>query len=40
MGGKLKIVGVSGLESAEFSIKSVSHNLNTTNYMIDAEFEG
>ncbi|MFW5613408.1 MAG: phage late control D family protein [Campylobacter hyointestinalis] len=39
-GGKLKITGVAGLENVEFSIKSVSHNLNTTSYMIDVEFEG
>ncbi|MBE3022951.1 phage late control D family protein, partial [Campylobacter sp. 7477a] len=36
-GGKLKITGVAGLEKVEFSIKSVSHNLNTTSYMIDVE---
>ncbi|CUU82899.1 tail protein D [Campylobacter hyointestinalis] len=39
-GGKLKITGVAGLENVEFSIKSVSHNLNTTSYMINVEFEG
>ncbi|WP_169753573.1 phage late control D family protein [Campylobacter mucosalis] len=39
-GGKLVILGVAGLENIEFSIKSVSHNLNTTSYMIDVEFEG
>ncbi|WP_336610070.1 phage late control D family protein [Campylobacter sp. 7477a] len=39
-GGKLKILGITGLESIEFSIKSVSHNLSTTSYMIDVEFEG
>ncbi|QCD44866.1 phage late control D family protein [Campylobacter mucosalis] len=39
-GGKLVILGVAGLENVEFSIKSVSHNLNTTSYMIDVEFEG
>lgn len=39
-GGKLMILGVDGLENVEFSIKSVSHNLNTTSYMIDVEFEG
>lgn len=39
-GGKLKITGVAGLENREFSVKSVSHNLNTTSYMIDVEFEG
>ena len=32
--------GVTRLENVKFSIKSVSHNLNTTNYMIDLEFEG
>lgn len=39
-GGKLKIIGVAGLENIEFSVKSVSRNLNTTSYMIDVEFEG
>lgn len=39
-GGKLKITGVAGLENVEFSIKSASHNLNATSYMIDVEFEG
>ncbi|MBE3021893.1 phage tail protein, partial [Campylobacter sp. 7477a] len=39
-GGKLKITGVAGLENIEFSIKSVSHNLSTTSYMVDVEFEG
>lgn len=39
-GGKLKITGVTGLENVKFSIKSVSHNLNTTSYMIDLGFEG
>ncbi|PPB57563.1 phage tail protein [Campylobacter hyointestinalis subsp. hyointestinalis] len=39
-GGKLKILGVAGLENVEFSIKSASHNLSTTSYMIDVEFEG
>lgn len=39
-GGKLKILNVDGLDGIEFSIKSVSHNLNTTSYMIDVEFEG
>lgn len=37
---KLKILGVAGLKNVEFSIKSVSHNLNTTSYMIDVEFKG
>lgn len=37
---KLKIPGVTGLENIEVSIKSVSHNLSTTNYIIDAEFDG
>ena len=39
-GGKLKITGVTGFENVEFGIKSVSHNLNITSYMIDVEFEG
>ncbi|MBR8464718.1 phage tail protein [Campylobacter sp. faydin G-24] len=39
-GGKLKITGIAGFENNEFSIKSVSHNLSTTSYMIDVEFEG
>ncbi|MBR8464755.1 phage tail protein [Campylobacter sp. faydin G-140] len=39
-GGKLKITGIAGLENNEFSIKSVSHNLSTTSYMINVEFEG
>lgn len=39
-GGKLKILGVAGLENVEFSIKSVSHNLNATSYKIDVKFEG
>ncbi|MBE3022842.1 phage late control D family protein, partial [Campylobacter sp. 7477a] len=36
-GGKLKVLGVAGLENVEFSVKSVSHNLNATSYMIDVE---
>ncbi|MBE2985154.1 hypothetical protein CCAL6883_07370 [Campylobacter sp. RM6883] len=39
-GGKLKVLGVNGLNGVEFSIKSVSHNLNTKSYMVDVEFEG
>ncbi|MBR8461445.1 phage tail protein [Campylobacter sp. faydin G-105] len=39
-GGKLKITGIAGLENNKFSIKSVSHNLSTTSYMINVEFEG
>ncbi|MGG7074581.1 phage tail protein [Campylobacter sp. 9BO] len=39
-GGKLKILGVTGLENIEFSIKSVSHDLNVNGYMVRVEFEG
>ncbi|MBR8466328.1 phage tail protein [Campylobacter sp. faydin G-140] len=39
-GGKLKVIGVAGLENNKFSIKSVSHNLSTTSYMINVEFDG
>lgn len=39
-GGKLKILGVTGLENIEFSIKSVSHDLNVNGYMVMVEFEG
>ena len=39
-GGKLKFSGIAGLEANEFSIKSVSHRLNTDNYEIEIEFEG
>ena len=39
-GIKLKITGVTRLENVKFSIKSVSHNLNTISYMIYLEVEG
>ncbi|QCD52225.1 phage late control D family protein [Campylobacter sp. RM16192] len=39
-GGKIKFKDVIGLESSEFSIKSVSHSLSSTNYSIEIEFEG
>lgn len=39
-GGKLKFLEVEDLKDIEFSIVEVSHNLTTTNYVIDVQFEG
>lgn len=39
-GGKLKFIGVTGFENSEFSIKEVTHNLTTTSYTLDIQFEG
>lgn len=39
-GGKLKFKDVIGLQSSEFSIKSVGHSLSSTNYSVEIEFEG
>ncbi|MGP1450307.1 MAG: hypothetical protein ACTTJS_04190 [Wolinella sp.] len=39
-GGKLEITEVAGIEGLEFSIKSVSHRLDSKGYFLDVEFEG
>ncbi|AQW80808.1 phage protein D [Campylobacter pinnipediorum subsp. pinnipediorum] len=39
-GGKISFKDVGGVENIEFSIKSVRHNLSSSGYFIDVEFEG
>lgn len=39
-GGKLKFKGIAGLESNEFTIKSVEHRLTSQDYTCEVEFEG
>lgn len=39
-GAQIKFKGAAGLEDVKFSVKSVSHTLEPTNYSIEIEFEG
>ena len=39
-GAQVKFKGAPGLEDLKFSVKSVSHTLEPTNYSIEIEFEG